>query len=136
MAAEPKLEIYLDASCPFCQWSRARIEPWDTRNRLRFLDYNDPQVASSAPFPPEELAREMHLRAPDGVWSAGFDAWVRILRVLPGLGWLGWLLGVPPLRWFGPPVYRWVARHRLLLPGIPPPCSTETCPAPPRRTLP
>jgi predicted DCC family thiol-disulfide oxidoreductase YuxK len=132
MAAKPKLEIYLDGSCAFCQWTRARIEPWDTHARLRFRDYNDPEIAASTPFSREELAREMHLRTPDGNWSAGFDAWVLILCALPGLAWLGTLLGVPPLRWLGPPAYRWIARRRLLLPGVPPPCTIETCP-PPRR---
>jgi predicted DCC family thiol-disulfide oxidoreductase YuxK len=128
MVAEPKLEIYLDGSCGFCQWSRAQIEPWDTRGRLRFLDYNDPHLAEQAPYTREELASEMHLREPDGTWSAGFAAWVRILRVLPGLAWLGWMLGLPPLRWVGPSVYGWVARHRQLLPGAPESCTPANCP--------
>jgi len=127
MAAEPKLEIYLDGSCALCEWSRAHIEPWDTRGRLRFLDYNDPDVAAKSPYSREELGREMHLRTPDGTWTAGFAAWVRILRVLPGLAWLGWLLNVPPMRWIGPSMYRWVAHHRKLLPGIPPQCTPDSC---------
>ncbi|HLY66433.1 MAG TPA: DCC1-like thiol-disulfide oxidoreductase family protein, partial [Chloroflexota bacterium] len=93
MATEPQFEIYLDGSCAFCQWSRAHLEPWDTRGRLRFLDYNDPEVAAETPFSAEELGREMHLREPDGTWTAGFAAWTRILRVLPRFAWLGRLLG-------------------------------------------
>lgn len=127
MVAEPKLDIYLDGSCAFCQWSRARMEPWDTRGRLCFLDYNDPHVAAEVPYSREELASEMHLREPDGQWTAGFAAWVRILRVLPRLAWLGRLLGLPPLRWLGPSVYGWVARHRRLMPGAPQSCTTDTC---------
>jgi predicted DCC family thiol-disulfide oxidoreductase YuxK len=127
MISDGKLDIYLDGSCPFCQWSRARIEPWDTRGRLQFRDYNDPVVAASAPFSAEQLSAEMHLRTPDGSWLVGFEAWLRILRELPGLAWLGKLLGAPPMRSLGPPAYRWVARHRLLLPGVPAPCSTEVC---------
>jgi predicted DCC family thiol-disulfide oxidoreductase YuxK len=130
MDSEPKVEVYLDGSCPFCQWVRVHIEPWDSNSHLRFVDYNNPQIAASTPFSMEELAREMHLRMPDGTWSSGFEAWVRILRVLPALSWLGWLLGLPPLRWLGPPTYRWIARHRLHLPGIPPPCTSTTCPPP------
>lgn len=127
MVAEPKFDIYLDGSCAFCQWSRARIEPWDTRRRLCFLDYNDPHVAAEVPYSRAELASEMHLRELGGRWTAGFAAWVRILRVLPGLAWLGWLLDLPPLRWLGPGVYGWVARHRGLLPGAPQSCTTDTC---------
>ena len=130
MGEQDKLDIYMDGSCAFCQWSRARIEPWDTRGRLRFEDYNDPQVAATVPYSAEELDREMHVRLPDGSWAAGFEAWVAILRALPGLAWLGWLLGKPPLRWMGPSAYGWVARHRTRLPGVPPPCSRERCETP------
>jgi predicted DCC family thiol-disulfide oxidoreductase YuxK len=129
MSSEAKLDIYLDGNCAFCQWARARIEPWDTHGRLRFVDYNDPLIAATAPYTLDELDREMHLRLQDGRWSAGFSAWVEILRVLPGLAWLGWLLAKPPLRWIGPSFYGWIARHRTLL-GAPPACTRESCPPP------
>ena len=129
MSAEPKLDIYFDGGCAFCQWARARIEPWDTRGRLRFVDYNATETGAT-PYSREELSREMHVRSPDGTWSSGFAAWIRILRVLPKLRWLGWLLSRAPFRWFGPAVYNWIARHRTILPGAPQPCATETCPIP------
>ncbi len=132
MAAPAKYEIFTDGACAFCQWTRAKIEPFDTGKRLRFLDYNDPDVAAQAPFTREELAREMHVRAPDGTWSAGFAAWVVILRALPPLAWLGWLLGTQLFRRLGPKLYLWVARNRYRWPGAPPPCQSETCAAPPR----
>ena len=49
---------------------RARVEPFDTNDRLHFLDYNDAAVAAQTPFSREELDREMHVRAPDGTWHA------------------------------------------------------------------
>ncbi len=130
-----KFEILTDGACPFCRWTRARIEPFDTAGRLRFLDYNDPEVASQAPFPRAELDQEMHVRSPDGSWSAGFAAWVVILRVLPPLAWLGWLLGTTMFRHAGPKLYRWIARNRYRLPGSPPPCRADVC-APPTRPAP
>ena len=130
MSNELKLDIYMDGSCAFCQWSRARLQIWDTHSRLHFVDYNDPEIAARAPYTLEELDREMHLRSPDGNWSAGFAAWVKILRVLPGWSWLGWLLAKPPVRWVGPRVYAWIAGHRDLLPGAPPPCTPHSCPTP------
>ncbi len=118
-------EVFMDGGCAFCQWARTRIEPFDTNERLKFLDYNDPAVAAQAPFSREELDLEIHVRAPDGVWHAGFVAWVVLLRVMPILKWLGALLGTAMFRTAGPKLYRWVARNRHRLPGAPPACRTD-----------
>src|SRR6266404_3976522 len=44
--------------------------------------------------------------------------------------WLGRIASVPPLRWLGPSVYGFIARHRYSLPGAPARCDTDSC-APP-----
>jgi predicted DCC family thiol-disulfide oxidoreductase YuxK len=137
MSATPQsgqYEVFNDGDCPFCQWIRARVEPFDTAKRIAFVDYNDPAVAARAPFSIEELEREMHVRTPDGAWIAGFAAWVALLRAMPRLAWLGWLLGAPPFRWMGPGVYRWIARNRYSLPGAPPRCEPHQC-APPSASV-
>ena len=41
-------DVFMDGSCSFCQWTQAKIEPYDSGSRLRFLDYNDPAVAAQA----------------------------------------------------------------------------------------
>ena len=130
MPQTAKYDIFLDGSCSFCRWSQAKIEPYDSGERVRFLDYNDPAVAALATFPRGELDREMHMRTPEGKWLRGFEAWLVLLRVLPKLAWLGWIASVPPLRWLGPSVYGFIARHRYSLPGAPARCDTDTC-APP-----
>jgi len=122
-----KFDIFLDGACPFCQWTRSRIEPFDSKARLRFLDYNDPEIERLAPYPRAELDREMHVRTPEGRWLKGFDAWIVVLRALPKLAWLGWVTGVPPLGWLGPGLYRYIARHRYSLPGVPPRCDNDSC---------
>jgi predicted DCC family thiol-disulfide oxidoreductase YuxK len=123
-------DIFMDGSCSFCQWTRAKVEPHDTNARLRFLDYNDPQVAEQAPFSRDDLDSEMHVRTPEGVWLRGFEAWLALLRVMPGFAWFGRIAGLPPFRWLGPPVYSFIARHRYSLPGAPARCETDTCPIP------
>lgn len=132
MATPSQLEIFLDGSCPFCRAIQARVEKFDTAGRLRFVDYNDPLIAARAPFPRARLDEEMHVRTADGSWRVGYAGWVAVLRELPRLGWLGWLLGAPPIRWFGPAVYRWIARHRYRIPGFPAPCHEDSCPIPAR----
>ena len=133
MPQTAKYDIFLDGSCSFCRWSRAKIEPYDSGERVRFLDYNDPSVAAQAPFPRADLDREMHMRTPEGKWLRGFEAWLALLRVLPKLAWLGRIASVPPLRCLGPSVYGFIARHRYSLPGAPARCDTDTCAPPARR---
>jgi predicted DCC family thiol-disulfide oxidoreductase YuxK len=130
MSSEAKVEIFMDGSCPFCRAVQARVEPFDKAGRLRFVDYNNPTVAALAPYPRERLDEEMHVRAADGSWQVGYDGWVAILRELPRLKWLGSLLGAIPFRWFGPSVYRWIARHRYRIPGFPAPCTADHCALP------
>ena len=127
MPLAAKLDVFLDGSCSFCQWARSKVEPYDSAARLRFLDFNDPLVAAQAPYSGSELAREMHVRMPDGSWAKGFDAWLAVLGALPKLSWIGRLAGLPPFRWFGPSLYRFIASHRYSLPGGPSHCATDTC---------
>jgi predicted DCC family thiol-disulfide oxidoreductase YuxK len=125
-------DIFMDGSCSFCRWTQAKIEPYDSRSRLRFLDYNDPGVAAQAPFSRSELDNEMHVRTPDGEWLKGFAAWLALLRALPKLAWLGRIASMPPMRWMGPSAYAFVARHRYSLPGAPARCESDTCAIPGR----
>ena len=130
MAAPAKLKVFTDGACPFCQAVQAKVEPLDTRRRVEFVDYNDPAVAAQAPFSRERLDQEMHVLTPDGSWRVGFFGWAAVLRVLPRLGWLGWLLGTLPFRLVGPGIYRWIARRRYRIPGFPQPCRSAACELP------
>ncbi|MCL4523244.1 MAG: DUF393 domain-containing protein [Acidobacteria bacterium] len=131
-----KFDVYMDGACAFCQWARARIEPFDTDERLNFLDYNDAAVAAQTPFTREKLDREIHVRAPNGAWLAGFAAWVVLLRAMPFLRWLGALLGSSLFRKRGPKLYQWVARNRHRLPGAPPACRADASRAQPASLAP
>jgi predicted DCC family thiol-disulfide oxidoreductase YuxK len=133
MSITAKYDVFLDGSCTFCQWTRSKIEPYDSHARLQFLDYNDPKVSALTPFPRSDLDFEMHVRTPEGVWLKGFDAWRALLTVLPKLSWLGRIAGLPPLRWIGPSFYAFVARHRYSLPGAPPRREEDACAIPAHR---
>jgi len=137
-SAAKRLVVYTDGSCPFCQWSRQRVERFDRDCRVEFRDYNNPSAARETPFSDAELAAEMHVLTPDGRWSGGYFAWLEVLKVLPRWRWLGKLLSFAPFRWVGPPLYRVIARNRYRAPnlllrwmGAPPPCPPEgSCPVP------
>ncbi|MFL6300149.1 MAG: thiol-disulfide oxidoreductase DCC family protein [Terriglobales bacterium] len=135
MAKQPpeRLIAYTDGRCPFCQWSRQQVERYDKERVIEFRDYNQPAIARETPYGDEELATEMHVRAPDGKWYGGFAAWLEVLKALPKWRWLGRLAGYVPFRWVGPWAYRLIARNRYRAPkfllrwiGAPPPCSQES----------
>jgi predicted DCC family thiol-disulfide oxidoreductase YuxK len=130
MPAASRIRVYFDGACPFCRGIQDRVARFDPRQRVEFVDYHDPIAAAQAPFPESALAAEMHAVTENGQWHIGYFAWAAILRELPAWKWLGWLMILPPFRWFGPAVYRWIARHRYSLPGLGAPCDEHSCAVP------
>jgi predicted DCC family thiol-disulfide oxidoreductase YuxK len=110
------IEVFYDGECRLCAASRSWAESRDSECRLAFKDLNDPAATASLPVPAERLREEMWVRLPEGTLESGFAAWLAVLRALPRWRLVARVLGVPPLRWLGPPVYRLVARHRRLPP--------------------
>ena len=120
------IEVYTDGRCPLCQWTRARVEPRDADGRIEWLDYHDPESLSrAAPHTIEELSDEMHVRLNDGRWRRGYEAWVEVVGVLPRWRWLKPVLNLAPLRRVGTLLYKWIARRRYKLFGVPPPCDPQ-----------
>lgn len=118
-----RIEVYTDGQCPLCQWVRAKVEPYDTDQRIDWIDYHDTEGRQRAsPFTIEELAAEMHARTDARGWTKGYRAWVEVLRVLPRWRWLAAILAAWPATFLGPVFYRWIASRRYTLFGVPPPC--------------
>jgi len=122
--SEAGLEVYTDGQCPLCQWMRARVEPFDRNRRLEWLDFHSSDaLRRAAPHTREQLSAAMHVRRKtDGTWTEGFYAWLEVLRVLPRLRPLAWVLSHWPFTALGPIFYRQLAKRRYQLFGIPPPC--------------
>lgn len=131
----PDLTVLYDGSCSLCRASVARVRPFDTHQRIEFLDLHDPSVPQRFP----QVDREIAMRWMQGVdgrgrVSSGVDAWARIGLLLPGWNLLAWLLLVPGIHWFAARIYAWIARNRyrwnrslcsdgtcsLHIPGAPP----------------
>jgi predicted DCC family thiol-disulfide oxidoreductase YuxK len=114
--------LIYDADCGFCQWSLAQGR--------RFL----PVMPSTEPFQTADLDRFGLSRAQasaalqfvrsDGSVVAGHLAVAAVLMGQPRFGWrlLGSTITVPGISWATGLAYRWIARHRYLLPG-----ATDDC---------
>jgi predicted DCC family thiol-disulfide oxidoreductase YuxK len=105
------LEIWMDGECRICTGSRVWCEERDPSGRLHFTDFRT-AGDSEIPVSRSELENSMWVREGDGRLLEGFSAWRRILSEMPGWRWLSMVSGWPPLCWFGPPVYRLIARNR------------------------
>lgn len=120
------IEVYMDGQCPLCRWMREKVERRDKLARIDWKDYRDPETLSSTPYTFKELDEEMHARRiADGRWSAGFKAWLEVMRVLPRWRMIAPLLSIWPVTALGRLFYRWLAKRRYKLFGIPPPCDAE-----------
>ena len=126
MSQPSRIEVYTDGECPLCQWMRAKVEPFDREHRIQWMNYRDPEALERAqPYTFQELNEEMHARTPDGRWSGGFQAWIEVMRVLPGWRWLAPVLSIWPFTRLGSIFYRWLAARRYTLFGVPPPCDAD-----------
>jgi predicted DCC family thiol-disulfide oxidoreductase YuxK len=109
------IEVFYDAACPVCRASRRWAERHDSGRRLVFCGLNDPTAGSPVPTGGEGPADAMWVRLPGGEIAGGFAGWLAVLRALPRWRPLAGVLASPLVRWAGPPVYRFVARHRHAL---------------------
>jgi predicted DCC family thiol-disulfide oxidoreductase YuxK len=126
MSGAAQLEVYTDGQCPLCRWMRERVDRRDRFQRVKWLDYRDPEVQARTPYSFQELDAEMHARRiAGGNWSAGYRAWLEVMRVLPRWRYLAPLLSIWPFTALGRLFYRWLATRRYKLFGAPPPCDAN-----------
>ncbi len=126
MSEAAQLEVYTDGQCPLCRWMREKVDRRDRYQRVKWFDYRDPKVQSSTPYTFQELDAEMHARRLDGgKWSAGYHAWLEVMRVLPRWRYLVPLLSIWPFTALGRGFYHWLATRRYKLFGAPPPCDAD-----------
>lgn len=109
------LLVVFDGECGLCRAARQWAEERDRRGRLRFVPYQDADLARLAPgLTPAQAARSLYAIAPDGQRYRGARAVFMTLRSLPGAwGLLGTVWALPPLSLLAEPFYRLVARHRV-----------------------
>jgi predicted DCC family thiol-disulfide oxidoreductase YuxK len=95
MAERPT--VYYDGGCPVCS---REIKFYQSRPGGEALDWVDVMQAEAAALG-HGLSREaafarIHVRRADGVLVSGAAAFAEIWRGMPGMRWLGMLIGVPP----------------------------------------
>jgi predicted DCC family thiol-disulfide oxidoreductase YuxK len=79
------VSILYDADCGFCRWSLAKVLRLDRHRRLRPVALQDPEADLLLPgMPHERRMASWHLVDGDGRVYSGGDAFVPLLRLIPG----------------------------------------------------
>ncbi|HUL33639.1 MAG TPA: DUF393 domain-containing protein [Candidatus Eisenbacteria bacterium] len=108
-----ELTVLFDGACSLCRASASRVQSFDARKRIEFLDVREPSAQTRFPQVDRQVAlRWMQTVDKQGRVSSGVDAWARIGMLLPGWQLLAWALFLPGVHWIGSKVYSWVARNR------------------------
>ncbi len=107
--------VLFDGGCGLCTRTAAWLRRLDRQHTLRLVDINTEWDALAAAYPGldrEACADAMHVIAPDGRITTGFDGFRTIAWVLTPLAPLAPFLHVPGVPFVGRRVYRYVATHR------------------------
>ncbi len=108
-------DVLYDGGCGLCTRTVAWLRRLDRQHTLCFVDINaewDALVAEHPELDRDACAVAMHVIAPDGRITTGFDGFRTIAWALRALAPLAPFLHVPGVPFIGRRVYRYVAAHR------------------------
>lgn len=119
MTEPPILKVYYDAVCPICRRERRRYER--LAGDAASVEWVD--VTSNADrlrqrgIDPRAALLSLHVEDPQGGLHDGIDAYILLMRRVPMLRPLAWLLGLPGLKAVLEGGYRHWVRRRLAREG-------------------
>jgi predicted DCC family thiol-disulfide oxidoreductase YuxK len=110
--------VVWDDQCRFCAASVKTLQLLDWFGALRFEGSSDPATLARYGIAPEQAAEGLQYLDSSGRRSS-YDAVVAALAATP-LGFpISLAMRLPPVRWLGSRVYRWVARNRRCILPLP-----------------
>ena len=108
--------VIFDGDCPLCRVSVDALRVRDSEGLLAFVPGQEPEIEENYPgISRDEAAAAIHLVGPDGEIWEGAGAVEKLARILPGFRWLRVLFALPFARRLAGPIYRIVARNRMIL---------------------
>lgn len=121
MSDLPPLKVYYDGACPICRRDRARYERWagEAGRQVAWCDVTEHQATlREKGVDPQAALLSLHVEEEEGgSIQEGIDAYILLMRRVPRLKPLAWLIGLPGLK----PALRWCydrwVRQRLASEG-------------------
>ncbi|NOG31457.1 DUF393 domain-containing protein [Halomonas sp. TBZ9] len=98
MADLPPLKVYYDAACPGCRRDRMRYERWagETGRDVVWCDLNQHhEQLREKGIDPQAALMSLHVEDAQGEIHEGMSAYIILMRRVPRLKPLAWLIGLP-----------------------------------------
>ncbi|HYE35966.1 DUF393 domain-containing protein [Methylocaldum sp.] len=117
---EGKITVYYDGACPRCVRERRRYE-WlagKSREKVRWFDITGhEEKLRDAGIDPHKALTELHVRDETGRIVSELDAYILLLKRIPLLRPLAWLIGLPVIRPLLARLYHGMVTRRLRASG-------------------
>ncbi len=111
-ATKQEITVYYDGACPACVRDRRMYEQLSGKrdgDGIRWLDITGRSAElRTEGIDPHRALTELHVRDQAGRIHSELDAYILLMRRVPLLKPLAWLIGLPALR---PLLSRWYRRH-------------------------
>jgi predicted DCC family thiol-disulfide oxidoreductase YuxK len=107
--------VFFDGGCGFCRKTVSILWHVDVLRRCELHDVVNQLDSIAIGFPDLDRTaslEDMHVIRSDGQTEKGYDAYRSLAWVLPATWVLLPILYLPPVRWLGWKIYRYVASHR------------------------
>jgi len=109
----PVIVMLYDGHCALCRATVAFIKERDHAGQIECADLQLPENEARFPsFSKEAVREQIHVLDQDKRVFIGAAGTRQFLALLPGWGWLAWMLGVPGLRWIAQFIYMRIANNR------------------------
>jgi predicted DCC family thiol-disulfide oxidoreductase YuxK len=124
------LNVIYDGNCVICNGTKRTFSALDWRHQLNWVDLHDrARMKFISPNISEDRAMgQVHVLDGTTVY-AGFFGTRRMMKALPLLYPLWFLLHIPGMTWLGQKVYRFIARNRYTINRLAgkPVCENDVC---------
>ncbi len=115
MSDEPTLKVYYDAVCPICRRERRRYERMaGSASAVEWIDVTaNAEHLRERGIEPRDALHSLHVEDEAGRLCDGLDAYILLMRRVPRLRPLAWLIGLPLIKPVLAVGYRHWVRRRL-----------------------
>ena len=112
----PKITVYYDGACPKCVRDREDYERMagEAGSDVCWLDITgkDDQLRELG-INPQKALTELHVKDKDGRILSEIDAYILLMRRVPRLRPIAWLIGLPLIRPIAAHLYHAMVNRRL-----------------------